>query len=134
MQFRPILVINAVLNKHLTLLATIYCFFKVLFHLQMTEICTSAMPRSQKNILISYSSKCGASKLDCNVYEQRVIMLWPKTKLCVQQSVIVSIEGHMKFFTLFLGFFETVLDVLPELLQNKCRIYRCYDNKFNFIW
>lgn len=57
MQFRPILVINTVLNKHLTLLATIYCFFKVLFHLQMTKICTSAVLH-----LVLPSNKCHAKK------------------------------------------------------------------------
>ena len=40
-------------------------------------------------------------------------MLWPKTKLCVQQSVTASIDGHKIFFTLFLGFLKAVLDVLP---------------------
>ena len=43
----------------------------------------------------------------------KVIILWPKTKLCVQQSVSASIDGHKNFFTLFLGSLKAVLDVFP---------------------
>lgn len=127
------------MNEHLTLPATICCFLKVLFYLQMTKICTSAVfhlglpsdkchTKKSKNILISYSSKYGAPKLDCKEYEQRVIMHWPNTLLYKQQSVTASIERHMKFFYL--------VSWVPQvrLLQNRCRINRCYDNKCNFIW
>ena len=84
--------------------------------------------KKSKNILISYSSKYGAPKLDCKEYEQRVIMHWPNTLLYKQQSVTASIERHMKFFYL--------VSWVPQvrLLQNRCRINRCYDNKCNFIW
>ena len=50
---------------------------------------------------------------NCKVYEQRVIMLWPKTKLYVQSSATASIEEHMIFFTLSPGFPQAGLDILP---------------------
>ena len=50
---------------------------------------------------------------NCKVYQQRVIMLWPKTKLYVQGSATASIEEYMIFFTLSPGFPQTGLDILP---------------------
>ena len=57
---------------------------------------------------------------NCKVYEQRVIMLWPKTKLYVQSSATASIEEHMIFLPCLLGSPKQVLTF--SLLQNRCKL------------